>query len=107
MGIVGVIVLAGGDLDYRIPYPYEARTANYGYTDILVAWLSMLDIRAFPVAAYIVSSLYITGLKLQVAGLGEAATTFVFMGTVLLTYTVIRVFSEYTIRIVRTLSLKR
>ncbi len=107
MGIVGAIVLARGDLDYRIPYPYEARTANYGYTDILVAWLSMLDIRAFPVAAYIVSSLYITGLKLQVAGLGEAATTFVFMGTVLLTYTVIRVFSEYTIRIVRTLSLKR
>lgn len=96
-GIVGAVYLLGDT--HRISYPVEAQTANYGYLGILVAWLSMLDLRAIPLAAYIVSSLRVTGITMQIAGLGGTAIVFVFMGSVLLTYTIARVFTEYTIRI--------
>ncbi len=93
-GIVGAIYLAG--IIHRIPYPIEAQTANYGYTGILVAWLSMLDLRAVPIAAYIVGILEASSIRLA-----RAAVMYIFMGTVLLTYTVTRIFSEYTIKFVK------
>ncbi|MCD6340738.1 MAG: ABC transporter permease [Desulfurococcales archaeon] len=98
-GAMGAAQLAG--YLHRISYPIESHTANYGYTAILVAWLSMLDIRAIPIAAYIVSALYQAGISMQIAGVSGASATYVFIGTVLLTFTVLRVFSEYTIKIVR------
>ena len=98
-GAMGAAQLAG--YLHRISYPIESHTANYGYTAILVAWLSMLDIRAVPVAAYIVSALYQAGISMQIAGISSASATYVFIGAVLLTFTVLRVFSEYSLRIIR------
>lgn len=98
-GAVGALYLLGDT--HRISYPVEAQTAGYGYLGILVAWLSMLDVRAIPLAAYVVSSLRITGITMQIAGLGGTAIVFLFMGSVLLTYTIAKVFSEYTIRVQR------
>lgn len=93
-GIVGAIYLAG--IMHRIPYPMEEQTANYGYIGIMVAWLSMLDLRAVPVAAYIVGMLEVASWEFR-----RAALMNLFIGTVLLTYTVVRIFSEYTIKIIR------
>ncbi len=98
-GIVGAAQLAG--YLHRISYPIESHTANLGYTAILVAWLAMLDLRAIPIAAYIIGSLDQAGRLLQTAGLGGIAVTNLFIGTTLLTFTVLRVFSEYSIRIIR------
>ncbi len=98
-GAMGAAQLAG--YLHRISYPIESHTANYGYTAILVAWLSMLDIRAVPLAAYIVSALYQAGISMQIAGISSASATYVFIGAVLLTFTVLRVFSEYSLRIIR------
>lgn len=98
-GIVGALYLLGDT--HRISYPVEAQTAGYGYLGILVAWLSMLDVRAIPLAAYVVSSLRATGIAMQIAGLGGTAIVLLFMGSVLLTYTIAKVFSEYTIKIQR------
>ncbi len=98
-GAMGAAQLAG--YLHRISYPVESHTANYGYTAILVAWLSMLDIRAIPIAAYIVSALYQAGISMQIAGVSSASATYVFIGAVLLTFTVLRVFSEYSVKIVR------
>ena len=98
-GAMGAAQLAG--YLHRISYPIESHTANYGYTAILVAWLSMLDIRAVPIAAYIVSALYQAGISMQIAGISSASATYVFIGAVLLTFTVLRVFSEYSLRIIR------
>lgn len=96
-GIVGSIYFFGDT--YRLSYPLEEHTANYGYLGILVAWLSMLDIRAVPIAAYIVSSLRISGTLMQIGGLGGVETMFVFIGSVLLTYSIVRIFSEYSVKI--------
>lgn len=97
-GIVGAIYLLGDT--HRLSYPLEAQTANYGYLGILVAWLSMLDLKAIPVAAYIVSALRNTGIMLQIAGLGGTEIMLIFIGSVLLTYTIVSILSEYTIKIV-------
>ncbi len=99
-GMVGAAQLAG--YLHRISYPIETHTANLGYTAILVAWLSMLDLRAVPIAAYIIGALNQAGRLLQAARLGGAAITYLFIGTTLLTFTIFRVFSEYSIKIVRT-----
>lgn len=98
-GAVGAAQLAG--YLHRISYPMESHTANLGYTAILVAWLSMLDLRAVPIAAYIIGALNQAGRLVQAARLGGAAITYLFIGTTLLTFTVLRVFSEYSIRFVR------
>ncbi len=96
-GLVGAVCLLG-DI-HRIAYPVEAQTANYGYIGILVAWLAMLDLRAVPLAAFVISALRVTGITMQIAGLGGVPTVFVFLGSVLLTYTILRVFSEYTVKV--------
>ncbi|WFO76322.1 ABC transporter permease [Desulfurococcaceae archaeon MEX13E-LK6-19] len=97
-GIVGAVYLLGDT--HRLSYPLEEHTANYGYLGILVAWLSMLDLKAIPVAAYIVSALRNTGIMLQIAKLGGIEIMLIFIGSVLLTYTIVSVMSEYTIKIV-------
>lgn len=84
-------------------------TQNMGYTAILVSWLSMLDIRAVPISAYIVASLMQAGGTLQsILGasttgsvVSGAAITYTLIGFVLLTFTILRVFSEYSVRIVK------
>ncbi len=97
-GIVGAVYLLGDT--HRLSYPLEEHTASYGYLGILVAWLSMLDLKAIPIAAYIVSALRNTGIMLQIAQLGGIEIMFVFIGSVLLTYTIVSVMSEYTIKII-------
>jgi len=105
-GSVGALYL-GGDV-YRISYPVEAHTANYGYTGILVAWLSMLELIAVPIAAYIVSALYTAGIQYQILVGGHmgqlltagSAIVDVFIGSILLMYTILITISEYKIRII-------
>ncbi len=96
-GVVGAVYFFGDT--HRLSYPLEEHTAGYGYLGILVAWLSMLDIRAVPVAAYIVSSLRVSGTLMQISGLGGIETMFVFIGSVLLTYSIVRILSEYSVKI--------
>lgn len=97
-GIVGVLYLAG-DV-YNIGYPIEQHTAGYGYTGILVAWLSMLQLWAIPLASFIVSALYSSGIQIQVIGAGSGAVVNVFIGAILLTYTIVIVSSEYKIKFI-------
>lgn len=98
-GMVGAAQLAG--YLHRISYPIETHTPYLGYTAILVAWLSMLDLRAVPIIAFIIGSLNQAGRLLQIAGVGGIAMTYLFIGTILVTFTVLRVFSEYKIKIIR------
>ncbi len=97
-GVAGAVQLAG-DL-HRISYPIEHHTANFGYIAILVAWLTMLDIRVVPIAAYVVSALYQAGYQLQIAGVGGAAIQYILIGSVLLTFTILRTFSEYSVKLI-------
>ncbi len=105
-GSVGALYLGG--VIYRISYPIESHTANYGYTGILVAWLSMLELIAVPLAAYIVSALYTAGIQYQVLVGGHltqlltagSAIVDVFIGSILLMYTILITVSEYKIRII-------
>jgi len=83
----------------RIPYELERQTAGYGYLAVLVAWLSLLDYRMVPISAYIVSSLRNAGIALQAAGLGGAEQTFLLIGSILLTYSIIRFLVDYEVRI--------
>lgn len=103
IGIAGIVYLCGVTPSIRIPV--ETSTSGFGYLGILVTWLSMLELFAVPIAAYVVSSLYNAGFTLmaikgtQQAGV-TAGVTNVFMGSVLLTYALLITISEYEIRIV-------
>ena len=110
-GTVGAILFAGdffflGKIDNIVSPPTE----NMGYTAILVAWLAMLDIRAVPISAYIFASLMQAGSTLQLnlaSVLGSsliisgAAIKFTLIGMVLLTFSVLRVLTEYNVRFLR------
>ncbi len=98
IGIAGACYLAS--VSHNISYPVEEKTPAYGYTGILVAWLSMLELIAVPVAAYIMGALYTAGIQMQVIGAGGHAVVNVFIGSILLTYTVLITISEYKIKIV-------
>ncbi len=98
IGIAGVSYLASEA--HLITIPAEARTPALGYTGILVAWLSLLEIIYVPVAAYIVSALIIAGINIQVAGAGGASVVNVFIGSILLLYAILIIFSEYRVRII-------
>ncbi len=98
IGLVGAGYIAGRT--HNLSYPVEEKTANYGYTGILVAWLSMLELIAVPIAAYIIAALYNAGINMQIAGAGGAATVFVFIGSILVTYTALITISEYKIKII-------
>ncbi len=110
-GTVGAALFAGdyfflGKIDNIVSPP----TQNMGYTAILVAWLSMLDIRAVPIAAYLIAVLMQSGATLQ-ANLGAlgavtarvsgSAITYTLIGFVLLTFSVLRILTEYRVRFVR------
>ncbi len=110
-GTVGAILFAGdyfflGKIDNIVSPPTE----NMGYTAILVAWLAMLDIRAVPISAYIFASLMQAGNTLQlnlasVMGshiiISGAAIKFTLIGMVLLTFSVLRVLTEYNVRFIK------
>ena len=98
VGIAGVSYLAGEA--HLITIPAEACTPMLGYTGILVAWLSMLRIAYVPVAAYIVSALINAGINIQIAGAGKASVVDVFIGTILLIYSISVIFTEYSVKII-------
>jgi simple sugar transport system permease protein len=83
----------------RIPYELERQTAGYGYLAILVAWLSLLDLKMIPLSAYLVSSLRNAGIAIQVAGLGGVEQTYLLIGSVLLTYSITRFLVDYEVKI--------
>ncbi|MGC9180992.1 ABC transporter permease [Thermogladius sp.] len=103
IGLAGVVYLCGVTPSIRIPV--ETSTSGFGYLGILVTWLSMLELFAVPIAAYVVSSLYNAGFTLmamkgmQQAGV-TAGVTNVFIGSVLLMYALLITISEYKIKIV-------
>ncbi len=98
VGIAGVSYLASEA--HLITIPAETRTPALGYTGILVAWLSMLEIIYVPIAAYIVSILLTAGINIQIAGAGGFSVTNVFIGSILLIYSILVIFSEYKIKII-------
>ncbi len=98
IGLVGAGYVAG--ITHNLSYPVEEKSAQYGYTGILVAWLSMLELIAVPIAAYIIAALYNAGISMQIAGAGGAATVFIFIGSILITYTALITISEYKIKII-------
>ncbi len=110
-GVVGALIFAANLFALnKIDNVVSPPTQSMGYTAILVSWLAMLDLKGIPISAYIVAGLMQTGNSLQ-AALGSvstagamisgAAITHVLVGFVLLTYTVLRVFTEYSIKVVR------
>ncbi len=98
IGIVGAGYVAG--ITHNLSYPVEEKSAQYGYTGILVAWLSMLELIAIPVAAYIIAALYNAGINMQILGAGGAAVVNVFIGSILITYTALIMISEYKVKFV-------
>jgi len=111
VGFMSALYLLGYLL--RLEYPIEGQTAGYGYLAILVAWLSLLDITLVPVSAYIISSLTNAGIAqssspevkqfLTQAGFAGAELSFrwVMIGSILLTYSVLRFLSDYEVRVIR------
>ncbi len=98
IGIVGAGYVAG--ITHHLSYPVEEKSAQYGYTGILVAWLSMLELIAIPVAAYIIAALYNAGINMQILGAGGAAVVNVFIGSILITYTALIMISEYKVKFI-------
>lgn len=110
-GASGVSILANpgvGKLE-KIANVVSPPTMNLGYTAILVSWLSMLDTRLIPIYAYVVASLFRGGSILQSEinrllpelSLTGAALTYIPIGSILIVYVVLRVLSDYSIRIRR------
>jgi simple sugar transport system permease protein len=111
VGLMSALYLLGYLL--RLEYPIESQTAGYGYLAILVAWLSLLDIALVPVSAYIISSLTNAGIAqssapevkqaLAQAGFAGAELSFrwIMIGSILLTYSVLRFLSDYEVRVIR------
>lgn len=110
-GAAGVSILANpgiGKLE-KIANVVSPPTMNLGYTAILVSWLSMLDIKLVPIYAYVVASLFQGSSLLQSEintllpelSLTGAALTYVPIGSILIVYVVLRVFTDYSIRVGR------
>lgn len=109
-GAAGVSIFASpgvGKLE-KIANVVSPPTMNLGYTAILVSWLSMLDTRLVPIYAYIVASLFQGGSILQseinviLPGLlTGGALTYVPIGSILIVYVVLRILTDYSIRIRR------
>lgn len=110
VGLVAALYILG--YLYRLEYPLEGQTSGYGYIAILVTWLSLLRIELIPVSAYIVSSLFNAGLlqgsdlevkeALRRSGWAGAELSFrwIMVGSILLTYSVLRFLSEYKVKVV-------
>lgn len=110
-GAAGVSILANpgiGKLE-KIANVVSPPTMNLGYTAILVSWLSMLDLRFIPIYAYIVASLFQGSSLLQSEinllfpelSLTGAALTYIPIGSILVVYVILRIFTEYSVRIMR------
>ena len=110
-GAAGVSILAHpgiGKLE-KIANVVSPPTMNLGYTAILVSWLSMLDIKLIPIYAYVVASLFQgssllqseINLLLPELSLTGAALTYIPIGSILAIYVLLRVFTEYSIKIRR------
>ncbi len=85
----------------RLSYPIEAQTAGYGYLAILVAWLSLLELKYIPVMAYVVGALRNAGIALQITGLGGIEQSLLIIGTVLFSYSILSFLSEYEIKVMK------
>ncbi len=96
IGVAGVSYLAS--TAHLITVPAETRTPGLGYIGILVAWLSMLEIIYVPLIAYVLSTLIITSINLQIYGVGGSSIEYVFIGSMMLTYALLIVLREYRIR---------
>ncbi|MEM0025514.1 MAG: hypothetical protein QXV93_06350 [Zestosphaera sp.] len=110
-GAAGVSIFANlgvGKLE-KIANVVSPPTMNLGYTAILVSWLSMLDTRLIPIYAYVVASLFQGSSILQSEinllfpelSLTGAALTYIPIGSILIVYVVLRVLTDYSIRIRR------
>ncbi len=110
-GIAGAALLFGNLLKLEaIKNVMAPPTQSFGYTGILVSWIAMLEIYAVPPAAFIVAGLQRTGRNIeailpsatkQAIGFSGPGVMMLLIGTVLLTYIILRVISEYSIRIKR------
>lgn len=105
-GLAGSLRLLG--YDFRLPYNIgDGKTGFYGYTAILVAWLSFRNIRYVLISALIVASLNSFGYRMQMLlkgllppGLSAYAISLVLIGVTLVVYTIVRVLKEYSIKLV-------
>lgn len=85
----------------RLSYPIEAQTAGYGYLAILVAWLSLLELKYIPVMAYVVGALRNAGIALQITGLGGIEQSLLIIGAVLFSYSILSFLSDYEVKVTR------
>ena len=110
-GVAGAALLFGNLMKLEaIKNVMSPPTQSFGYTGILVSWISMLEIYAVPPAAFIVAGLQRTGRNIeailpsaykQAIGFSGPGVMMLLIGTVLLTYIILRVISEYSIRVRR------
>ncbi|MDW8011124.1 MAG: hypothetical protein RMH84_05995, partial [Sulfolobales archaeon] len=105
-GLAGALRLLG--YDYRLAYNIgDGKTGFYGYTAILVAWLSFRDLKLVLPSALIVSALSSFGYRMQMSlkgllppGVSAFAFSQIFIGVTLAVYTVIRITKEYSVKLV-------
>lgn len=99
-GVAGVGEVAGNPAHYGLYYP-ETISAGYGYTAIIVAWLSRLNPSAIPLSAFFVSLVLAGGHFLKAVSKDIAAVAhevvIVFNGTVLLCLAVGELLTRYRI----------
>lgn len=108
-GAVGASLFAGVTYKLeKITNIVSPPTMGLGYTAILVTWLSMLDLRIIPIFAWIVASLFQSGMLLEsevkslgITSLTGATISYTLIGSILVTFTIFRIFSEYTIKVRR------
>jgi simple sugar transport system permease protein len=106
VGVAGALRLLG--YDYRLPYNIgDGKTGFYGYTAILVAWLSFRDVRYVLPSALIVAVLTSFGYRMQMLlkgllppGISAYAISLILMGVTLVVYSVFRVLRDYSPRLV-------
>ncbi|MCX8184576.1 MAG: hypothetical protein RMI56_06875 [Sulfolobales archaeon] len=105
-GLAGALRLLG--YDYRLLYNIgDGKTGFYGYTAILVAWLSFKDLRFVIPSAIIVSALSSFGYRMQMflkellpPGVSAFAFSQIFIGTTLVVYSLARITKEYSVKLV-------
>ncbi|HDI32133.1 MAG TPA: ABC transporter permease [Thermofilum sp.] len=100
-GLAGVGEIAG--IHHRLRYPW-AISSGYGYTAIIVAWLSRLNCLAAIPASFMLAGLLVGGDAIQVTLRLPVNVVYIFNGLILLCVAGGEILTKYRVRILRKVS---
>lgn len=97
-GLAGVGEIAG--IHHRLRYPW-AISSGYGYTAIIVAWLSRLNCLAAIPASFMLAGLLVGGDAIQVTLRLPVNVVYIFNGLILLCVAGGEILTKYRIRVLK------